>query len=39
MDAFIIFGLGILWVGIGSVCVLGALSLWCKAYKRFVHGK
>ena len=39
MDAFIIFGLGIIWVSIGVACVLSALVLWCKAYKRLKNGK
>jgi len=39
MEAFIIFGLGIIWVSIGLVCGLGVLALWCKAYKRLMNGK
>ncbi len=39
MDAFIIFGLGIIWVGIGVVCALGVLMAWCKVYKRLKNGK
>lgn len=39
METFMIFALGILWVGIGTIVVLGILSLWCKLYKRLTDGE